>query len=87
MSMEIKILFFAKLRETFNTGEIEITLTGSNKKVSDLIEALRQKVGIWATELQNNKSFRVAVNQEMVTDDVQLSESDEVAFFPPVTCG
>ena len=85
--MEIKILFFAKLRETFNTDEIKITLTGSNKKVSDLIEALRQKVGIWATELQNNKSFRVAVNQEMVTDDVQLSESDEVAFFPPVTGG
>ena len=85
--MEIKILFFAKLRETFNTGEIEITLTGSNKKVSDLIEALRQKGGIWATELQNNKSFRVAVNHEMVTDDVQLSESDEVAFFPPVTGG
>ena len=85
--MEIKILFFAKLRETFNTSEIEITLTGSNKKVSDLIEALRQKGGIWAIELQNNKSFRVAVNQEMVTDDVQLSESDEVAFFPPVTGG
>ena len=85
--MEIKILFFAKLRESFNTNEIEITLTGSNKKVSDLIEALRQKGGIWATELQNNKSFRVAVNQEMVTDDVQLSESDEVAFFPPVTGG
>ena len=85
--MEIKILFFAKLRETFNTAEIEITLTGSNKKVSDLIVALRQKGGIWATELQNNKSFRVAVNQEMVTDDVPLSESDEVAFFPPVTGG
>ena len=85
--MEMKILFFAKLRETFKTNEIEITLTGSNKKVSDLIEALRQKGGIWATELQNNKSFRVAVNQEMVTDDVQLSDSDEVAFFPPVTGG
>ena len=85
--MEIKILLFAKLRETCNPGEIDITLTGSNKKVSDLIVALRQKGGIWATELQNNKSFRVAVNQEMVTDDVQLSESDEVAFFPPVTGG
>ncbi len=85
--MEIKILFFAKLRETFNTSEIAITLTGSNKKVSDLIETLRQKGGVWASELQDNKSFRIAVNQEMVTHDVQLSESDEVAFFPPVTGG
>ena len=85
--MKIKVLFFAKLRELFGTNLVDVTFTESNNKVSDVLAALRQKGEVWAEELNENKSFRIAVNQEMVTEDVMINEGDEMALFPPVTGG
>jgi len=85
--MKIKVLFFAKLRELFGTSQVDVTFTESNNKVSDVLAALRQKGEVWAEELNENKSFRIAVNQEMVTEDVMINEGDEMALFPPVTGG
>ncbi|MDA0359537.1 MAG: molybdopterin converting factor subunit 1 [Proteobacteria bacterium] len=85
--MKIKVLFFAKLRELFGTNQVDVTFTESNNKVSDVLAALRQKGEVWAEELNENKSFRIAVNQEMVTEDVMINEGDEMALFPPVTGG
>ena len=85
--MKIKVLFFAKLRELFGTNQVDVTFTASNNKVSDVLAALRQKGEVWAEELNENKSFRIAVNQEMVTEDVMINEGDEMALFPPVTGG
>ena len=85
--MRIKVLFFAKLREVFQTSDNDLTFTESDNKVSDVLIALREKGEAWAVELNENKSFRVAVNQVMVTEDVMLNEGDEIALFPPVTGG
>ena len=85
--MKIKVLFFAKLRELFGTNQVDVTFTESDNKVSDVLAALRQKGEVWAEELNENKSFRIAVNQEMVTEDVMINEGDEIALFPPVTGG
>ena len=85
--MKIKVLFFAKLRELFGTNQVDVTFTESDNKVSDVLAALRQKGEVWAEELNENKSFRIAVNQEMVTEDVMINEGDEMALFPPATGG
>jgi molybdopterin synthase sulfur carrier subunit len=85
--MKIKVLFFAKLRELFGTNQVDVTFTESDNKVSDVLAALRQKGEVWAEALNENKSFRIAVNQEMVTEDVMINEGDEMALFPPVTGG
>ena len=85
--MKIKVLFFAKLRELFGTNQVDVTFTESDNKVSDVLAALRQKGEVWAEELNENKSFRIAVNQEMVTEDVMINKGDEMALFPPVTGG
>jgi molybdopterin synthase sulfur carrier subunit len=85
--MKIKVLFFAKLRELLGTNQVDVTFTESDNKVSDVLAALRQKGEVWAEELNENKSFRIAVNQEMVTEDVMINEGDEMALFPPVTGG
>ena len=85
--MKIKVLFFAKLRELFGTNQVDVTFTESDNKVSDVLAALRQKGEVWAEELNENKSFRIAVNQEMVTEEVMINEGDEMALFPPVTGG
>ena len=85
--MKIKVLFFAKLREVFETNQVDISFTGSDNKVSDVLMVLREKGEVWKDELNENKSFRIALNQEMVTKDAMLNEGDEIALFPPVTGG
>ena len=52
-----------------------------------MLNVLRHRGDVWKRELDENKPFRIAVNQEMVSDDVLLKNADEVALFPPVTGG
>lgn len=79
--MNIRLLFFASLRDISGVGEKQLTVdTGMSvaelwKKVSADFELLPEKV-------------LCAVNQEYVDTDYQLQDGDnEVAFFPPVTGG
>ena len=79
--MNIKILFFASLRDMAGMGEQQIEVnTGISaaelwQQVSADFELLPDKV-------------LCAVNQEYVDTDYVLKEGDhEVAFFPPVTGG
>ena len=85
--MEIKILFFAKLREAFDVRQEVIVIADTENKISDVLNVLRHRGDVWKRELDENKPFRIAVNQEMVSDDVLLKNADEVALFPPVTGG
>lgn len=85
--MEIKILFFAKLREAFDVSQEVIVIADTENKISDVLNVLRHRGDVWKRELDENKPFRIAVNQEMVSDDILLKNADEVALFPPVTGG
>ncbi len=80
----MKVLYFARLRETFGLAEEEISGPAS---VTELLELLRSRGGVFAKELDAARPFRVAVNQEMAAMDSALQDSDEVAIFPPVTGG
>lgn len=79
--MNVRVLFFASLRDIAGIGEKEIEInTGMSvanlwQQVSADFELLPEKV-------------LCAVNQEYVDTDYQLKEGDnEIAFFPPVTGG
>jgi len=54
--------------------------------VSQLLERMIKTHPQWAQDL-NNESLLVAVDQVMAKLDALVSESSEVAFFPPVTGG
>ncbi len=84
--MNLKLLFFARLRETLGVSREVFTLDAP-ATVADLLEHLRARGGVWATELAAGRNFRIAVNQEMGDFDTPLAEGDEVAVFPPVTGG
>jgi len=84
--MNLKLLFFARLRETLGVSRDSFTLNAP-ATVADLLGALRDRGGVWATELATGRNFRIAVNQEMADLNTPLSEGDEVAIFPPVTGG
>lgn len=83
--MNLRVLYFARLRERFGMAEEQFELAG--RTAADLVSALQQRGGVWAEELGPGRAFRVAVNQEIVALDALLPDNAEVAVFPPVTGG
>ena len=84
--MNVKIFFFAGLREALGTGSESLVLPAGVATVGALRDHVASRGEQW-TALANMKNLRVAVNQQMVGLDAPLKAGDEVAFFPPVTGG
>lgn len=83
----ISVRFFASLRETLGTPEHELAKTSEITSVADVVEALVRVNGEqWREALLKGQTL-VAVNQGMADFATELSDGDEVAFFPPVTGG
>ncbi len=83
--MKLRMLYFARLRERF--GLIDEALEFEGATVDDLVKYLQARGEVWAEELAENRTFRIAVNQEVVARDTVLPDNAEVALFPPVTGG
>jgi molybdopterin synthase sulfur carrier subunit len=86
MPMNVKILFFAGLREALGVGSESLALPAGIATVGALRDHLVARGEAWSA-LATTKNLRVAVNQQMVGLDAPLKAGDEVAFFPPVTGG
>jgi molybdopterin converting factor subunit 1 len=84
--MNVQILYFARLRETFGQSSERLELP-EGTDVAALLTALRGRGGVWASELAAGRAFRVAVDQEVADLTTPLSDGVEVAIFPPVTGG
>ena len=84
--MNVRILFFAGLREALGTGSESLALPDGVGSVGALRDLLAARGEPWAA-LATTKNLRAAVNQQMVGLDAPLRPGDEVAFFPPVTGG
>ena len=82
----LNILYFASLRERVGLASEVITLPAT-ATVGGLIDVLRARGGDWFDVLATNKSWRVAVNQEISDMESPLKAGDEIAIFPPVTGG
>lgn len=81
----IKVLFFGQLREQLGVDNTEVSMD-TQITVSQLLQILIKTHPHWAVDL-NNTSLLVAVDQVMAKSHSLISESSEVAFFPPVTGG
>ncbi len=81
----IKVLFFAKLRETLGCGELSVEPAGE-----DTTESIRQRLMAdhpnWQEAL-SDEQLLIAVNQNLCTQEQTVGDGDELAFFPPVTGG
>ena len=82
----IKVLFFAKLRETLGCADCTVTLKDDVTTVQALRENLLVEHPAWRDAL-SAPNIIVAVNQEVAALDSPVGNGDEVAFFPPVTGG
>ena len=86
-TVEVTVLYFARLRESFGIGSERIALPAHVADVRALCEWLRARDGVWAEELAPGRAVRIAVNHEMAQPDTPVRDGAEIAFFPPVTGG
>ncbi len=81
------VLYFAWVRQKIGTGEEHVTLPAHVTTVAELIEFLRLRGGGYAEAFGNPARLHSAVNQEHASFEKSIGDTDEIAFFPPVTGG
>ena len=65
----------------------EFILPDNISNVAELIDFIKRTDSVFEAVLESTPKILVAVNQVVVSKDCQLSEDDEIAFFPPMTGG
>lgn len=83
----MKILYFAWMRQRIGSSAETIDLPGDVTTVSDLVDWLVGRGENYGQAFARRDVIRAAVNQEYVRFDHPVSNTDEIAFFPPVTGG
>lgn len=81
---DIRVKFFARLREQLGTAEVTVPVEHA-PTLNALIDWLESERPQWRAALQ--APLLRAVNQDMASGNPALAAGDEVALFPPVTGG
>ena len=84
---EMKILYFARIRQIIGRGQDELELPPDVKTVSDLINHLSAQDEACASAFADRRTLRAAVDKTHAPLDAPITGATEVAFFPPVTGG
>ena len=84
--MNVKVLYFASLRDAVGRAEESFTLPSGVATVGDLRSFLADRGEQWAA-LAEGRNVRAARNQRMASATDPVGPGDEIAFFPPVTGG
>jgi molybdopterin synthase sulfur carrier subunit len=82
----VKIVFFASLREELGVNSVDLQISDSSC-VSSLISQLADQYSAEWLAILAAENIRIAVNQNIISEDIGVTDGDEVAFFPPVTGG
>lgn len=85
--MQIKLRFFASVREKLGVSEELADVPDQLHTVGDVRRHLMLRGSVWTETLDEARAIRMAVNQVMGKSDTPVQGGDEVAFFPPVTGG
>jgi len=85
--MIIKVLYFARLRESLRLAGEDLDLSLGITTVAGLMTLLAARGEPWQQEFNGCRPLRAAVNQTLVPNSESIKDGDEVAFFPPVTGG
>jgi sulfur-carrier protein len=83
----MKLLYFAWVRERIGKSEDNIALPktiGTINQLGDYLETLDEG---YVNAFKIRDKVKVALNQNHVDWDHPICDTDEIAFFPPVTGG
>lgn len=83
----MQLVYFSRVREQIGLGEETFELPADTTTVADLVNVLITRGDNYAEALSDMSFIRVAVNQTHTGLDHPVKNTDEVAFFPPVTGG
>lgn len=87
--MNIRVRFFASLREAAGTGEIDVPVE-TDISLDELMHRLAAHLSAAALQALAAENVRLAVNQTLAgapNGGMRIVPGDEVAFLPPVTGG
>lgn len=82
----MKILYFANIREIIGIVEEHIDID-EIYTVKEIIKILKKKDDKYKEAFANIKNIKCSINFNYVKLDAKVKNTDELAFFPPVTGG
>lgn len=85
--MNVKLLYFAWVREKAGLAEESVELPGDAATVRDVIAWLKTRGPEYAAAFERAEVIRAAIDQSHVKHDASVAGAREIAFFPPVTGG
>lgn len=81
-----RFLYFSWVREKIGTPAEQLALPPTATTVRDVLDFLRARGNAHADAL-SNPNLRVAVNQTYARLQDTVTDTDEIAIFPPVSGG
>lgn len=87
MAGDVKLVYFAWVRERVGVPEEVLTLPEDAKTGADVIAWLKSRGDNYAMAFDDAHAIRMAVNQEHVEPTEPIGTAREIAFFPPMTGG
>jgi molybdopterin synthase sulfur carrier subunit len=87
LNRKVKLLYFARLRETLGMAGEEVDVPESVTNINQLMAWLAARGEPWQQEFDGCRPVRAAINQELAANTDVFKTNDEIAFFPPVTGG
>ena len=81
------IKYFSWIKEHLNKSEEQIALPRYVNNVNELINYLIEIDEKYNLIFEKKEIIKIAVNKTYSSFDANISDNDEIAFFPPVTGG
>ena len=81
------IKYFSWIKEHVCKSEEQIELPDHINNVNELINYLNELDKKYSLILEKKKLIKIAVHKPYSSFDTNISNNDEIAFFPPVTGG
>jgi len=81
------VKYFSWIKEHIGKSEEQIDLPSHITNVNQLINYLNEIDKKYYIIFEKKELIKIAVNKTYSSFDTNISNSDEIAFFPPVTGG
>ena len=81
------VKYFSWIKEHIGKSEEQIDLPSNITNVNQLINYLNELDEKYNIIFEKKELIKIAVNKTYSSFDDKISNSDEIAFFPPVTGG